>query len=141
MLATFCITHKRIQLDIGMRHALCVTKPHVDLNGVLLEIGAETAYIRFGIYKEEQTMPHVARVFQSGNSQAVRLPKEFRFDVDRVDITQEGDALVLRPHVERGDAWSSLKAAMARGVSDDFMKGGREQPKPQDRPELDTVFP
>lgn len=86
-------------------------------------------------------MPHVARVFQSGNSQAVRLPKEFRFDVDRVDITQEGDALVLRPHVERSDAWSSLKAAMARGVSDDFMKGGREQPKPQDRPELDTVFP
>lgn len=86
-------------------------------------------------------MPHVARVFQSGNSQAVRLPKEFRFDVDRVDITQEGDALILRPHVERGETWSSLKAAMARGVSDDFMKGGREQPKPQDRPELDTVFP
>ena len=86
-------------------------------------------------------MPHVARVFQSGNSQAVRLPKEFRFDVDRVDITQEGDALILRPHVERGEAWSSLKAAMARGVSDDFMEGAREQPKPHDRPELDTVFP
>ena len=86
-------------------------------------------------------MPHVARVFQSGNSQAVRLPKEFRFDVDRVEITQEGDALILRPHVGRSEPWSSLKAALARGMSEDFVEGGREQPKPQDRPELDTVFP
>ncbi len=38
------------------------------------------------------------------NSQAVRLPKEFRFNVDRVEITQEGDALILRPHVEQGDS-------------------------------------
>ncbi|KVK54308.1 hypothetical protein L901_18225 [Agrobacterium sp. D14] len=111
------------------------------LDVLLLEIWAKTTYIHYGIYKEERAMPHIARVFQSGNSQAVRLPKEFRFDVDRVDITQEGDALILRPHVERGEAWSSLKAAMARGVSDDFMEGGREQPKPQDRPELNTVFP
>lgn len=53
-------------------------------------------------------MPHVARVFQSGNSQWIRLPKEWRFGVDRVDITQEGDALILRPHVERAEAWNSL---------------------------------
>lgn len=86
-------------------------------------------------------MPHLARVFQSGNSQAVRLPKEFRFDVERVEITQEGDALILRPHIERGESWSSLKAALARGVSEDFMEGGREQPAPQDRPDLDAVFP
>jgi antitoxin VapB len=85
-------------------------------------------------------MPHVARVFQSGNSQAVRLPKEFRFDVDRVEITQEGDALILRPHLDRHEPWSSLKAALARGVSEDFMEGGREQPDPEDRPDLDTVF-
>ncbi len=85
-------------------------------------------------------MPHVARVFQSGNSQAVRLPKEFRFNVDRVEITQEGDALILRPHVDQREPWSSLKAALARGVSEDFMEGGREQPKPEDRPDLDAVF-
>ncbi|CAN7619440.1 antitoxin [Pararhizobium sp. LjRoot235] len=85
-------------------------------------------------------MPHLARVFQSGNSQAVRLPKEFRFDVDRVEVTQEGDALILRPHVEHKEAWSSLKAALARGVSDDFMANGREQPGSQERPELDAVF-
>jgi antitoxin VapB len=85
-------------------------------------------------------MPPLARVFQSGNSQAVRLPKEFRLNVDRVEITQEGDALILRPHVEDGEPWSSLKAALARGMSDDFMESGREQPAQQDRPELDAVF-
>ena len=53
-------------------------------------------------------MPHVARVFQSGNSQWIRLQKELRVHVDRVDITQEGDALILRPHVERAEAWNSL---------------------------------
>lgn len=85
-------------------------------------------------------MPHLARVFQSGNSQAVRLPKEFRLNVDRVEITQEGDALILRPHIEDGEPWSSLKAALVRGMSDDFMESGREQPVQQDRPELDAVF-
>jgi len=39
----------------------------------------------------------LAKVFQSGNSQAVRLPKEFRFDVDEVEIFRRGDELVLRP--------------------------------------------
>lgn len=85
-------------------------------------------------------MPHLARVFQAGNSQAVRLPKEFRFNVERVEITQEGDALILRPHVETKEAWASLRAALARGVSDDFMADGRKQPDQQDRPELDAVF-
>lgn len=85
-------------------------------------------------------MPHLARVFQSGNSQAVRLPKEFRFDVERVEVTQEGDALILRPHVEQREAWSSLRAALQRGVSEDFMAEGRDQPDEQDRRDLDVVF-
>lgn len=37
-----------------------------------------------------------ARVFKSGNSQAVRLPKEFRFDVDEVEVARRGDEIVLR---------------------------------------------
>jgi antitoxin VapB len=37
-----------------------------------------------------------ARVFKSGNSQAVRLPKEFRFDSEEVDIFRRGDEVVLR---------------------------------------------
>ena len=38
-----------------------------------------------------------ARVFMNGRSQAVRLPKEFRFDTDRVAIRREGRHVVLSP--------------------------------------------
>jgi antitoxin VapB len=38
----------------------------------------------------------VAKVFMSGNSQAVRLPKEFRFSGDEVEIFRRGDEVVLR---------------------------------------------
>ncbi len=37
-----------------------------------------------------------ARIFKSGNSQAVRLPKEFRFDSNEVEIFRRGDEVVLR---------------------------------------------
>ena len=37
-----------------------------------------------------------ARVFQSGNSQAVRLPKDFRLDVERVEIFRRGNEIILR---------------------------------------------
>jgi antitoxin VapB len=50
-----------------------------------------------------------ALVFMSGRSQAVRLPKEFRFACDEGEISREGDALVLRP-IQRG-AWVNLLAA------------------------------
>jgi antitoxin VapB len=39
-----------------------------------------------------------ARVFQSGNSQAVRLPKDFRIQSDRVEIFRQGNDIVLREH-------------------------------------------
>lgn len=37
-----------------------------------------------------------ARIFKSGNSQALRLPKEFRFASDEVEILRRGDEVVLR---------------------------------------------
>jgi antitoxin VapB len=50
-----------------------------------------------------------ARVFKSGNSQAVRLPKEFRFDVDEVEIIQQGNTLILRkPKLTYGDILKNL---------------------------------
>ncbi|MGO4567482.1 antitoxin [Rhizobium sp. 2YAF20] len=85
-------------------------------------------------------MPQYARVFQSGNSQAIRLPKEFRFDVDQVEVTREGDAVILRPRVDHRERWASLRTALQRGVSEDFMVDGRQQPKDQDRPELENLF-
>ncbi|WP_404405620.1 antitoxin [Pelagibacterium halotolerans] len=85
-------------------------------------------------------MPQTTRVFQSGNSQAVRLPKEFRFDVDEVEISREGDAVVLRPHRVLKGRWAALHAAAARGFSEDFMEDGREQSGEQERPALDRAF-
>jgi antitoxin VapB len=85
-------------------------------------------------------MPHIERVFQSGNSQAVRLPKEFRLSVDYVEITQEGDALILRPHLTEKAHWSYLRAALARGVSEDFLSEGRDQSTHDDYPELFDLF-
>ena len=38
-----------------------------------------------------------AKIFKHGGSQAVRLPKEFRFEVDEVDVRKEGDAVILEP--------------------------------------------
>jgi antitoxin VapB len=70
----------------------------------------------------------------------VRLPREFRLDVDEVEISREGDAIVLRPHSEPREPWRSVRAAIERGVSLDFMQGGREQPDEQARPEMDTLF-
>jgi len=85
-------------------------------------------------------MPQFAKVFRSGNSQAVRLPKDFRFDVEEVEVLREGDAVILRPHRGPSKRWASLRAAMARGFSADFMADGRQQPDDQGRPALDEAF-
>lgn len=71
----------------------------------------------------------IARIFQSGNSQAVRLPKEFRFDVTQVEIFHRGDEIVLRPIAINGAA---IFDALSR-MPADFMPDGREDTPPQDR--------
>lgn len=85
-------------------------------------------------------MPQYAKVFRSGNSQAVRLPKDFRFDVEEVEISREGDAVILRSRQGASTRWASLRAALERGFSADFMADGRQQPDTQSRPELDDAF-
>lgn len=85
-------------------------------------------------------MPHIAKIFRSGNSQALLLPTEFSFDVDEVEISREGDAVILRPRLEQSRRWGSLYAAVERGFSTDFMADGRDQPEDQDRPELDQAL-
>jgi antitoxin VapB len=47
----------------------------------------------------------VAKVFMTGRSQAIRLPKEFRFDSKEVTIEKYGDAIVLRPKVQTKEEW------------------------------------
>lgn len=48
----------------------------------------------------------ISRVFMNGNSQAVRIPQEFRLGVSRVQITrnEQGDLIVRRVSVNRGAA-------------------------------------
>ena len=69
-----------------------------------------------------------ARLFRNGQSQAVRLPKEYRFTGDRVLIKRVGNAVVLLP--EKG-SWTPLFESLSR-FSDDFMEG-RGQPGQKSR--------
>ncbi len=69
-----------------------------------------------------------AKLFQNGKSQAVRLPKEFRFHGDKVYIKRMGNAVILLPY---HDAWKSLIDGLSL-FSADFMEA-REQPGQQQR--------
>ena len=70
-----------------------------------------------------------ARIFQSGNSQAVRLPKEFRFNVDQVEIFRRGDEIVLRERPSNATAIFDMLASLP----EDFMEQGRQDSLPQER--------
>jgi len=65
-----------------------------------------------------------AKLFRNGRSQAVRLPREFRFEGDRVFIKKEGKAVVLLPAKPSWEAWFENLSKF----SDDFMSEGRQQP-------------
>ena len=70
-----------------------------------------------------------AKLFQSGNSQAVRLPKEFRIPGSEVKIFKKGNQVILEP-IET--TWDSLFDALSE-FPEDFMKDGRNQPAMQKR--------
>lgn len=64
-----------------------------------------------------------AKVFENGRSQAVRLPKKFRFQVDEVVVQQLGDAVLLAP---RDSAWKIFMDGLD-GFTSDIFENGREQ--------------
>lgn len=72
-----------------------------------------------------------AKLFQNGQSQAVRLPKEFRFEGDEVIIKRSGNAVILLP---ANHSWDVLLNSLDK-FSDDFMDD-RVQPLPQAREDL-----
>ena len=78
----------------------------------------------------------ITKVFKSGNSQAVRIPREFRLDTKEVEIFRRGDELVLRKPAKTLAHVVDLLASF----SPDFMKGGRRQPRPQKRRGLTDLF-
>jgi antitoxin VapB len=75
-----------------------------------------------------------SRVFNNGNSQAVRIPAEFRLDTDRVSITRNdaGDLVIHPLRLQRGTALMQALKALGE-VDDDFvaaLDGEQEAPLP-----------
>ena len=70
-----------------------------------------------------------ARVFRSGNSQAVQLPKQFRLTSNEVEIFRRGDEIVLR---ERGKGLARAFEILAN-LPEDFLPQGRQDSPPQER--------
>lgn len=76
----------------------------------------------------------VAKLFRNGRSQAVRLPREFRFEGDAVRIRKVPEGVLLQPLVPDLQAWFD---EMDRISSEPFMKEGRNQPRAPKR----KIFP
>jgi len=85
-----------------------------------------------GLREDQQRYhpPQTAKLFKNGRSQAVRLPKEFRFEGDEVYVRREGRSIVLSPKERsRKDQWKDFFAAL--DMFDPTFRFERDQPKQQ----------
>ncbi len=73
-----------------------------------------------------------AKVFENGRSQAVRLPKEYRFNDEEVAINKIGDIVILMP---KDNKWSGFLNSLNL-FSEDFMNDGRDKSVNQERETL-----
>ncbi len=67
----------------------------------------------------------VAKLFKNGRSQAVRLPREFRFEGDSVRVRRVPEGVLLEPLIPDVAKWF---AELDRAGGRSFMKEGRKQP-------------
>jgi antitoxin VapB len=79
-------------------------------------------------------MPKLAKLFRNGRSQAVRLPREFRFEGDEVRIRKVADGVLLEPLIPDARTWfSELDRLNSDPSIAPFMKPstkeGRNQPR------------
>jgi antitoxin VapB len=74
-------------------------------------------------------MTKKAKLFQTGGSQAVRLPAEFRFEGEEVQIEKVGNAVVLRPVVR---SWADFFADPARAPEDFLADRADAEPQVRD---------
>lgn len=77
-----------------------------------------------------------AKIFWSGRSQAVRLPRDFRFSGNEVRIRRHGAAVILEPVPED---WAWLDALVGR-LDEDAANAAEDDPGEQQRPALDRLF-
>ncbi len=73
-----------------------------------------------------------AKIFENGRSQAVRLPKDYRFTTDEVMINKVGEIVILVP---KNTKWDFFMKAMDM-FSEDFLEDGRPPQNIQERDEL-----
>ncbi len=73
--------------------------------------------------------PATAKLFMHGRSQAVRLPKEFRFAGTEVKVSRDGDRVVLEPVTQVFDVKSWLAGLDDMGARD-FLPDGVPEPPP-----------
>ena len=81
-------------------------------------------------------MSNTARLFWSGRSQAVRLPKEFRINGEAVRIRRQGAAVILEPLVSDWEWLDEIAGKFSR----DFFAAGREQPELPAQSGLEGAF-
>ena len=74
----------------------------------------------------------ISKVFKSGNSQAIRLPKEYRVEDKELVIQKIGNTIILFP---KNNPWELFEKSLNE-FSDDFMADGRNQPKQQHRDKI-----
>jgi antitoxin VapB len=70
-----------------------------------------------------------SKVFTSGNSQAIRLPKEYQVKEKELYIKKIGSTIILFP---KKDPWAAFERSLTE-FTDDFMIDGRCQPPVQER--------
>ncbi|HUW71071.1 MAG TPA: type II toxin-antitoxin system VapB family antitoxin [bacterium] len=70
-----------------------------------------------------------SKVFISGNSQAIRLPREYQVDDKELYIQKIGNIIILFP---KTNPWEAFEKSLSE-FSDDFMIEGRNQPEMQKR--------
>lgn len=98
----------------------------------MTESRIETVYIN--VYTKgvkEVDVMETAKLFTNGGSQAVRLPKNCRFDDEEVYVNRIGNAVILLP---KNDPWSSAILGLSM-FSDDFMKDYKDLPAEERDPE------
>ncbi len=70
-------------------------------------------------------MTTTAKLFKNGRSQAIRLPREFRFEGDRVRVRRAGRGVLVEPIFKDVEKWFAELDGMA---AEPFMSDGRRQP-------------
>ena len=83
-------------------------------------------------------MTMTAKLFRNGRSQAVRLPREFRFEGDRVRIRRSGRGVLVEPMFGDVSGWF---AELDRLGPEPFMPEGRQQPPTPKREVFDDDVP